>query len=71
MTGIELVASDARAFDPASRTGAAICLAARQHGIIIRPLGDVIVLMPAPAMDLATLERLLDATIQTIVDYFA
>lgn len=73
MTGIELVADrDARRpFEPLDRVGAKVCFAARSRGVIIRPLGDVVVLMPAPAMDLDTLNRLLTATIETIHDYFA
>ena len=70
MVGIELAAERGRAFDPSDRTGAAVCAAARDRGIIVRPLGDVVVLMPAPAMDMPTLERLLDATVATIRDYF-
>ncbi|MEL6342260.1 MAG: adenosylmethionine--8-amino-7-oxononanoate transaminase [Myxococcota bacterium] len=30
----------------AARVGHRVCLAARQHGVIVRPLGDVVVLMP-------------------------
>jgi len=73
MVGIELVADrdGPVPFDPARRTGAAVCAAARRRGAIIRPLGDVIVLMPAPAMDAATLGRLLEVTIATIQEYFA
>ena len=70
MVGIELVASDSRPFDPASRTGAEVCFNAREKGVIIRPLGDVIVLMPAPAMDDATLTKLLDVTVETICEFF-
>ncbi|MHC4561813.1 MAG: adenosylmethionine--8-amino-7-oxononanoate transaminase [Planctomycetota bacterium] len=72
MVGIELVADKAtgKAFDPARRTGAAVCMQARQRGIMIRPLGDVVVLMPAPAMDEATLTRLLDGVIETIDETF-
>jgi len=68
MVGIELVASrrTGQALDPQKLTGAAVCLAARKQGLIIRPLGDVVVLMPAPAMDIDTLERMLDITIETI-----
>jgi adenosylmethionine-8-amino-7-oxononanoate aminotransferase len=58
-------------FDPRKRIGAEVCFHARRHGVIIRPLGDVVVLMPAPAMDPGTLERLLDATVRTIHEYFA
>ncbi len=73
MAGVELVADRAsgKPFDAALRTGAAVCAAARDRGVIIRPLGDVIVLMPAPAMDTGTLSRLLDATVATITDTFA
>jgi adenosylmethionine-8-amino-7-oxononanoate aminotransferase len=39
--------------------------------VITRPLGDVVVLMPAPAMDAPTLERLLDAMVRTLHEYFA
>jgi len=57
-------------FSPALQVGAAVCRHARNHGVIIRPLGDVVVLMPAPAMDMTTLNRLLDAVGTTIHEYF-
>ena len=38
---------------------------------MIRPLDDVIVLMPAPGMDEATLKRMMDAVVTTIHEYFA
>lgn len=68
MTGIELVASREpwRSFDSTKRIGAHICDQALTRGVLIRPLGDVIVLNPAPAMDEDTLHRLLDAVIDTI-----
>jgi adenosylmethionine---8-amino-7-oxononanoate aminotransferase len=48
MVGIELVADRAsrKPFPPAERLGAEICQRAREHGLLLRPLGDVIVLMP-------------------------
>ena len=48
MCGIELVAdrSTKESFAPGDRRGYHICLALRDHGIFLRPLGDVIVLMP-------------------------
>jgi len=60
MVGIELVAdkSSRRPLDPRRRSGAAVCSAMRRRGVILRPLGDVIVLMPPLAMgldDLATI----------------
>jgi adenosylmethionine-8-amino-7-oxononanoate aminotransferase len=71
MVGIDLVAEcqRRRPFDPYRRVGASVCLQARRHGIITRPLGDVVVLMPAPAMDTQTLERLLDGVIATIKEF--
>jgi adenosylmethionine-8-amino-7-oxononanoate aminotransferase len=48
MVGIELVQDKGtkRSFPPEKRVGYSVILAARKHGIIIRQLGDVIVLMP-------------------------
>jgi adenosylmethionine-8-amino-7-oxononanoate aminotransferase len=71
MVGIDLVAQRPRKhFDPARRVGEGVCRQARRHGIIIRPLDDIVVLMPAPAMDQATLERLLDGTVASVREYF-
>jgi adenosylmethionine-8-amino-7-oxononanoate aminotransferase len=60
MAGIELIAdrTSKRPFPPAARMGAAVCQRARDHGAILRPLGDVIVLMPPLAIDLDLLDRL-------------
>lgn len=71
MAGIELVANrkTKTPLDPAKLTGAKICHAALKHGIIIRPLGDVITLVPAPAMNIETLTRLLDGTIKVINEF--
>jgi adenosylmethionine-8-amino-7-oxononanoate aminotransferase len=72
MAGIELVADreGPEFFDAADRVGAAVCRAALDRNIIIRPLGDVVTLMPAPAMDTATLGRLLEGVTATIDEYF-
>jgi adenosylmethionine-8-amino-7-oxononanoate aminotransferase len=63
MVGIELVKDRAtrEPFDPALRTGAAVCARIREHGVMLRPLGDVIVLMPPPAMGVADLETIVAA----------
>ena len=63
MVGIELALDKERGipFDAARRTGAAVCAAVRDHGVIIRPLGDVIVLMPAPAMGIDDLRKIVAA----------
>lgn len=48
MCGVELVADRGTksCFPPGERVGNGICLALRERGIFLRPLGDVIVLMP-------------------------
>lgn len=48
MAGVELVADRAtkRPYEPSLRMGWKVCLAARRRGLIVRPLGDVVVLMP-------------------------
>ena len=62
MVGIELVADRAtRApYAPAARIGQRVVRAARARGVILRPLGNVIVLMPPLAIAAAELELLLD-----------
>jgi adenosylmethionine---8-amino-7-oxononanoate aminotransferase len=63
MVGIELVADKAvrQPFDSRRRVGAAVCAAVRKHGVIIRPLGDVLVLMPPLAMGLQDLQAIVQA----------
>lgn len=66
MVGIEL-----RGFDPQCRTGAAVCAAVRRHGVILRPLGDVIVIMPPLAMgedDLRTIVNAVKIEIAALPD---
>jgi len=70
MVGIELVA-DQRTRDPyspAERCGWRVCAAARQHGVWIRPLGDVVVLMPPYCISDESLGRLVDAARQGIAE---
>jgi adenosylmethionine-8-amino-7-oxononanoate aminotransferase len=57
MVGIELVADKKtrKPIDPRKRTGAHVCNRLRGHGIILRPLGDVIVMMPPLGMELSDL----------------
>ena len=63
MVGIELVKDRAtpEPFDPASRVGHAVCARIRERGVILRPLGDVIVLMPPPAMGVGDIETIVAA----------
>ena len=68
MVGIELVQDRAtgQPFDPAERIGHGVVLAARERGIVIRPLGDVVVLMPAPGMPPDLVDRLCTETFAAI-----
>lgn len=63
MVGIELVADPVtrQPFDPRFRVGAQVCQRIRDRGVILRPLGDTIVVMPPPAMGPAYLERIVAA----------
>jgi adenosylmethionine-8-amino-7-oxononanoate aminotransferase len=46
IAGIEVRREKAEPFPAADLTGAKICLAARQHGLLTRPIRDTIILMP-------------------------
>ncbi len=62
MAGMELV-RDRRTKEPFpshKRMGARFCRLARDQGLLLRPLGDVVVVMPPLAIDLALLDRLGD-----------
>jgi adenosylmethionine-8-amino-7-oxononanoate aminotransferase len=69
MVGIELVEDkEARkSFDSRLRTGAAVCQKIRGHGIILRPLGDVIVMMPPLAMSERHLQNLAHAVEEELI----
>lgn len=73
MAGIDLVArrEPRTFFGETLRVGPAVCDLARKRGLIIRPLGEIVVLMPAPAMDMDTLDRLLTGTVESVREYFA
>jgi len=62
LVGIELVADRAsrRAYPAAERRGWNACVAARKHGVWVRPLGDVIVLMPPYCISDESLGRLIE-----------
>jgi adenosylmethionine-8-amino-7-oxononanoate aminotransferase len=71
MTGIELCRDRQRgeAFDFSARTGSAVCQAMRERGLILRPLGDVVVLNPIPAMPHDVLKQMLDIVVETIAGW--
>jgi adenosylmethionine-8-amino-7-oxononanoate aminotransferase len=61
MTGIQLVD-----YPLDVRMGHQVTLEARKRGAIIRPLGDVVILMPPLAISEADLRRLVEITAESI-----
>ena len=68
MVGIELVSNreSKQTFDPSLLIGRRICQAAMDRGVWIRPLGDVVVLMPPLSIDKPELDILAHAVIESI-----
>lgn len=68
MVGIELVKDKKTKamYKPGEKIGQKVIQEARRRGVIIRPLGDVIVLMPPIAIEEQTLKRLIDITYESI-----
>ncbi|MEN6385287.1 MAG: adenosylmethionine--8-amino-7-oxononanoate transaminase [Phycisphaerales bacterium] len=68
MAGIEIVEDkqSKRSFAYEKLIGAKLCGAMRAKGVMMRPLSDVIVLMPPVAIDMDTLKTLLDVVLDTI-----
>jgi adenosylmethionine-8-amino-7-oxononanoate aminotransferase len=70
MCGIELVEDreTRRPFPAAERVGARVCRAARDQGVVIRPLDDTIVVMPALAMQPEDARFLIDVLVKCITE---
>jgi adenosylmethionine---8-amino-7-oxononanoate aminotransferase len=70
MVGIELVQdkNNKTPYPPEARLGHRVILEARNQGIILRPLGDVIVLMPPLGISLKELKKLVQGTRQAIAE---
>ena len=68
MVGIELVADrkSKEQYQPKERIGHKVIMEARKHGVIVRPLGDVIILMPPLSISIDKLDRLCDAVYRSI-----
>jgi adenosylmethionine-8-amino-7-oxononanoate aminotransferase len=68
MGGVELVQDikTRKPFPFVERVGHQVVMAARKEGVMLRPLGDVIVLMPPLAVSLAELDLLFQATEKAI-----
>jgi adenosylmethionine-8-amino-7-oxononanoate aminotransferase len=74
MMGIELAEDKAarRSYAAQRRIGHKVILEARRHGVMIRPLGDVIILMPPLSIADDELKFLLDVvcdSIRAITEY--
>jgi adenosylmethionine---8-amino-7-oxononanoate aminotransferase len=61
-----MVGIDLGEHDPALRLGHRVTLEARKRGAIVRPLGDVVVLMPPLAISEGELRRLVEITAESI-----
>jgi adenosylmethionine-8-amino-7-oxononanoate aminotransferase len=67
MIGIELGAAG-KPVPPTEGRGMKVCMAIRKHGVILRPLGDVIVLMPPLCVTEEEVHLLASATAKAIVE---
>ena len=61
-----MVGIDLGEHDPALRMGHRVTLEARERGAIIRPLGDVVVLMPPLSISEDELRELVEITAESI-----
>ena len=68
LIGVELVQdrTTQSAYSPERRMGHQVTLAARRRGAIVRPIGDVVTLIPAPAMPAELVQRLCHIIIESI-----
>ncbi|MBI4395741.1 MAG: adenosylmethionine--8-amino-7-oxononanoate transaminase [Elusimicrobia bacterium] len=70
MAGVELVQDPGtrRPFPPAWKIGQKVCLAARERGLWLRPLGDVIVILPPLGIADGDLRRLFRGVREAILE---
>ena len=68
IAGIEIKRRNGGAFDWQNQTGARICAAARPHGLLTRPIGDVVVLMLPLCVTLEEIDLAIDAISRAIVE---
>jgi adenosylmethionine-8-amino-7-oxononanoate aminotransferase len=61
MAGIDVARSDGTPYPWQEQTGARICVAARRHGLLTRPIRDTLVLMPPLCFTEPELERAVGA----------
>jgi adenosylmethionine---8-amino-7-oxononanoate aminotransferase len=63
MAGVELAAPD-----PKLRWGRRSCAAAVRRGVLLRPLGDVVVLMPPLTIGADEIERIVDVVVASLAE---
>jgi adenosylmethionine-8-amino-7-oxononanoate aminotransferase len=68
IAGIELRRDGTEPFPAAERIGARVCLAARRHGLLTRPIRDTLVLMPPYCITDAQLAQSVDALARGIAE---
>lgn len=68
MVGIELVADQKKKapYPIEERIGRQVCQEAKRRGVLLRPLGDVIVLMPPLSISIKEMERLISVVGESI-----
>jgi len=70
IVGIELMLDKDKKipYDWAQTMGASVCMKAREHGLFIRPVGDVVVFMPPLCSTEAEIKIMLDITKRAIIE---
>lgn len=65
---LDLAPAGGGAYPVALRAGLKVCLRAREHGLLLRPLGDSLLLVPPLCLDEAELNQLVTRTLRAIDD---
>ncbi|WP_018969040.1 adenosylmethionine--8-amino-7-oxononanoate transaminase [Rubritalea marina] len=68
VAGVELRARDGQAFPANRRVGDAVCLAARQYGLLTRPVLDTIIILPPLSINAEEIHHIFTAITQAISD---
>ncbi|MGH2826884.1 MAG: aminotransferase class III-fold pyridoxal phosphate-dependent enzyme, partial [Actinomycetota bacterium] len=71
MCGVELGAGSRRGVGsagPQGKRGRHVCAAAVKRGVLLRPLGDVVVIMPPLTITSDEIERIVDALRDSILE---
>ena len=68
IAGIELRQANGEPFAPRELMGAKVCLAARERGLLTRPIRDTIVLMPPYCITDEQLDRAIDALLLSVTE---